>query len=67
MSDENDYWERECNNEEVPFLSCIDLCCMDCNSVLSCMYVCSNAQRRTCPYRKNKTDRHNRWWQTLSV
>ncbi len=50
MSDENDYWERNCNYEEVPSLDCVDLCCMDCDSIGACMYACSSAQRGECPY-----------------
>ena len=35
-------FERQCNNEEVPFMDCEDTCCEDCSSAYSCTYVCSD-------------------------
>ena len=35
-------FERNCNNEEVPFMECEDICCCDCENVNSCVYVCSD-------------------------
>ena len=40
--DENVYYERACNNEEVPTINCETFCCIDCEMQSSCVYVCTD-------------------------
>ena len=40
----NDEYERKCNNEEVPYVTCEDKCCNDCD--YACVYRCNESCKR---------------------
>lgn len=45
----NPIFERECNQEKVPFVECEANCCCDCTNMYTCKYVCSDlAKNGTC-------------------
>lgn len=45
----NPMFERECNQEKVPFVECETNCCCDCTNMYTCKYVCSDlAKNGTC-------------------